>query len=102
MRDGNFGFSGGLPAGSCEPETQELKRMCGSNDKVLPIIVSRGEGGGKACRRRRREVRRGGAVIVRVRHAEVLESRVDAGPLVLVVRAASWRCAAEQRLAVEQ
>ncbi len=28
----------------------------------------------------------GGAVVVRVRHAEVLESRVDASPLVLVVR----------------
>jgi hypothetical protein len=87
--------------------------MCGSEDKVLPIIVSRGEGvlpiivsrgegGGKACRRRRREVRGGGAVIVRVRHAEVLESRVDAGPLDVVVRAASWRCAAEQGLAAEQ
>ena len=46
MRDGNFGFSGGLLAGSCEPETQESKRMCGSKDKVLPIIVSRGEGVG--------------------------------------------------------
>jgi hypothetical protein len=31
-----------------------------------------------------------------VRHTEVLESRADAGPLVLVVRAAGWRCAAEK------
>jgi hypothetical protein len=30
------------------------------------------------------------------RHTEVLESRADAGPLVLVVRAAGWRCAAEK------
>ncbi len=43
-----------------------------------------------------------GAVVVRVSIAEVLEGRVDAGPLVLVVRAASWGCAAERRLVVEQ